>query len=94
VILWNCKRKGGEKMQKKVRTNIYLTPEVHSFFKNRAEQQNSTISAEVNFALNKYMVETNYMEKDLPRFLEIAEKLGIDDVNDLVKVIELYNKPE
>jgi hypothetical protein len=40
------------------------------------------------------MVETNYMEKDLPRFLEIAEKLGIDDVNDLVKVIELYNKPE
>lgn len=81
-------------MQKKVRTNIYLTPEVHSFFKNRAEEQNSTISAEVNFALNKYMIETNYMERDLPRFLKIAEKLGIEDVNDLMKVIELYNKPE
>lgn len=81
-------------MQKKVRTNIYLTPEVHSFFKSRAEEQNSTISAEVNFALNKYMIETNFMEKDMPRFLTIAEKLGIEDANDLIKVIELYNKPE
>nr|AHC04795.1 hypothetical protein [Exiguobacterium sp. S3-2] len=44
--------------------------------------------------MNKYMVETNFMEKDMPRFLKIAEKLGIEDANDLIKVIEMYNKPE
>jgi hypothetical protein len=76
--------------EKKIRTNIYLTAEVHAFFKERAEQGSSTVSGEINFALRKYMNEVNYMERDLPKFLEIAETLGLKDANDLLKIIELY----
>lgn len=84
--------KGGDIMNaKKVRTNVYLTPEVHAFFKERAETENTTISGEINFALRKYMNEVNYMERDLPRFLKIAEDLGLEDANDLLKIIDVYN---
>lgn len=76
--------------EKKVRTNIYLTAEVHAFFKERAEQSNTTVSGEINFALRKYMNEVNYMERDLPKFLEIAETMGLKDANDLLKIIEVY----
>lgn len=82
---------GGDKMsEKKVRTNIYLTAEVHAFFKERAEQGSTTVSGEINFALRKYMNEINYMERDLPQFLKIAKDLGLEDANDLLKIIEVY----
>lgn len=77
--------------EKKVRTNIYLTADVHAFFKERAEQGSTTVSGEINFALRQYMNQVNYMERDLPRFLKIAQQLGLEDANDLVKVIDLYN---
>jgi len=72
----------------KSRANIYLPEEVHQWFKDRAVNQGNTMSGLASFVLQKYMLETKYMEEDLPKFIEIAEKMGYEDPDGLIQVMK------
>ncbi|MEK4649673.1 hypothetical protein MKY22_17330 [Exiguobacterium sp. FSL W8-0210] len=72
----------------KSRANIYLPEEVHQWYKDRASNQGNNMSALASFVLQKYMLETKYMEEDLPKFIEIAEKMGYEDPDGLIQVMK------
>lgn len=79
-------------MSELIRINVRVSPEVHSWFKERSERTGVSMSSLMFLACEKYMQEQMFMGTNLPKLLALAKELGIQPDLESMEQIRILNE--